>query len=227
MARARQTELAVLGVLSVQPMTGYAVREAIRDVLGHFWSESFGQIYPTLANLHREGILERSDGERSGSSIYALSATGQERLMTLLRQPDKPLPPRNGFMLRLFFGHTLGPDACRALIQQAKAEAQQQLHAYQGIRAELATEDQYAEHRPYWLLTVSAGEHNARATIAWADESLATLSDTLNPPDDLGSGLGTSAVVEGRSVDSPGAADSSQDIRCAKSGGHTEDLEDR
>jgi DNA-binding PadR family transcriptional regulator len=156
-------------------MTGYAVREAIRDVLGHFWSESFGQIYPTLANLHREGILERSDGERAGSSTYALSPTGQERLMSLLRQPDKPPPPRNGLMLRLFFGHALGPDPCRALIQQAKADAQQQLQAYQGIRAELAAEDQYAVHRPYWLLTVSAGEHNARAAIAWADESLTML----------------------------------------------------
>jgi DNA-binding PadR family transcriptional regulator len=27
-------------------MTGYAVREEIRQVLGHFWSESYGQIYP-------------------------------------------------------------------------------------------------------------------------------------------------------------------------------------
>jgi len=26
----------VLGALSVEPMTGYALREAIRDVLGHF-----------------------------------------------------------------------------------------------------------------------------------------------------------------------------------------------
>jgi DNA-binding PadR family transcriptional regulator len=49
MPRSSQTETAVLGALSVMPMTGYALREAIRDVLGHFWSESFGQIYPTLA----------------------------------------------------------------------------------------------------------------------------------------------------------------------------------
>lgn len=67
MGRAKQTELAVLGALSVRPMTGYAVRAVIRDVLGHFWSESFGQIYPTLADLHRDGHLERRDGDRPGS----------------------------------------------------------------------------------------------------------------------------------------------------------------
>jgi hypothetical protein len=35
--------------------------------------------------------------------------------------------------------------------------------------------------QPYWLLTISAGEHAARATIVWADEALASL-------DRLGSG---------------------------------------
>jgi hypothetical protein len=40
------------------------------------------------------------------------------------------------------------------------------------LRAEIATEEQYAQDAPYWLLTVSAGEHTARAAIAWAEESL-------------------------------------------------------
>ena len=57
-ARPSQTEMAVLGALSVQPMTAYAMREAIRDVLGHFWSESFGQIYPTLKRLAGEALIE-------------------------------------------------------------------------------------------------------------------------------------------------------------------------
>ena len=179
MARVSQTELAVLGVLSVQPMTGYAVRDAIRDVLGHFWSESFGQIYPTLTRLHRAGLLERHEGARPGSSTYALTSAGHQRLTTLLGQPERPTPPRNGLMLRLFFGRTIGPEACAALVREAKTHAEQQLLDYREIRAELAGEDQYAEHRPYWLLTVSAGEHTAHASIAWADETLASLRDEL------------------------------------------------
>jgi hypothetical protein len=59
------------------------LREAIRDVLGHFWRESFGQIYPALAGLERKGFVQRS-----GSA-------------------------RNGLLLRLFFGRTLGVEACR------------------------------------------------------------------------------------------------------------------
>ena len=73
MARGRQTELAILGALSVAPMTGYAVREEIRQVLGHFWSESYGQIYPTLAELQRNGLIEAQQGTRPGSSTYTLT----------------------------------------------------------------------------------------------------------------------------------------------------------
>jgi hypothetical protein len=32
-----------------------------------------------------------------------------------------------------------------------------------------------AGDRPYFLLTISAGEHSASAALAWADESLALL----------------------------------------------------
>jgi len=175
MARGRQTELAILGALSVAPMTGYAVREEIRQVLGHFWSESYGQIYPTLAELQRNGLIEAQQGTRPGSSTYTLTSAGHRRLADLLRQPQQPAPPRNPLMLRLFFGHTLGAGACRALLQQAKSDAEQRLTQFAAIRAELAT-DPHTEHHPYWLLTISAGEHTARAAVAWADESLAALS---------------------------------------------------
>jgi DNA-binding PadR family transcriptional regulator len=177
----RQTELAVLGVLGVRSMTGYAVREAIRDVLGHFWSESYGQIYPTLGALADDGLVARTAGERPGSTLYQLTPAGRERLLDLLAQPGQPTPPRNGLMLRLFFGRMLGADACRELVEQARARAVEQLRAYAAIRDEMLAEDEYADHRPFWLLTVSAGEHAARAAIAWADETLAAL-DTIDRP---------------------------------------------
>ena len=67
MPRATQTDLAVLAALSVEPMTGYALREAILEHLGAFWSESFGHIYPALARLREGGLVEAVDGDRTGS----------------------------------------------------------------------------------------------------------------------------------------------------------------
>jgi len=179
-ARASQTETAVLGALSVMPMTGYALREAIRDVLGHFWSERFGQIYPALAELERQGRVRRTGSGRTGASTFAITPSGQARLKELLGGPIQQVPPRNGLMLRLFFGRQLGPQACRSLVLAARAEAQMRLAQLEAIRHE-PPEEETAEDRPYWLLTVSAGEHAARAAIDWADEALAALDQLERP----------------------------------------------
>ncbi len=81
-------------------------------------------------------------------------------------------------MLRLFFGRQLGSEACRSLVLEARADAEQRLAQYEAIRHELELDDSHAEDRPFWLLTVSAGEHTARAASAWADEALAALDKT-------------------------------------------------
>ncbi|MGC4893816.1 PadR family transcriptional regulator [Micromonospora sp. DT31] len=181
MARSSQTDMAVLGALSIEPMTGYALREAIRDVLGHFWNESFGQIYPALAALERLGFVERSGSTKAGSSTFAITASGTRHLRELLAQPVQAVPARNGLLLRLFFGRTLGVEACRALVTAAEADAQQRLLQFDDLAVQIAGEPQHAEDAPFWQLTISAGRHSARATIAWAQECLTAL-DNIDPP---------------------------------------------
>lgn len=173
MSRGNQTDLAVLAVLSVGPLTGYAVREAVTTHLGAFWSESFGQIYPALARLRDAGLVETDAGERGGSSIHRLTAAGRARLVELMREEPVATPPRNGLLLRLFFGDALGPEACRALVAESRAGAEARLAALAAARRE--AEDDDPAHRPYRLMTISAGEHAARAALAWADETLAAL----------------------------------------------------
>ncbi len=175
MARTTQTELAVLGGLSVMPMTGYALRAAIKEVLGHFWSESFGQIYPTLGALTAQRLVERREGGRPGAYVFSLTDAGRARLRELLAGPPQSAPPRSGVRRRLFFGKPLGMEGCRALLLDAKADAEARLHMFAGLRQEVAHDEDVANDRTFILLTISAGEHSARAALAWAEESLAVL----------------------------------------------------
>lgn len=180
--RTNQTEIAVLGGLAIEPMSGYALRQAIRDVLGHFWSESFGQIYPALARLQRAGHVTRRGTGRPGVSRYAITPSGRTRLVELLGQPIQSVPPRNGLLLRLFFGRQLGNAACRVLIEGAKREAERRLADLAAVRRELEANRDRDADRPYFLLTVSAGEHATRATIAWAEGALADLEAMERSP---------------------------------------------
>lgn len=176
MPRSDQTETAILGALSISPMTGYAVREEIRETLGHFWSESFGQIYPALAQLEGAGLISPQEGGSGRSRKYELTAAGIARLRGLLAEPPQPPKPRNGLLLRLFFGAQLGPEACRQLVREARRQAEDRLAQMEAARVALASDPNLAQDAPYILLTIAAGEHSARATVAWADEALDELA---------------------------------------------------
>lgn len=163
-----QTELAVLGALSIAPMSGYRVRAEILATVGHFWAESFGQIYPSLARLEAGGLVSRDD-----NSLYVLTDAGRLRLKELLREAPESAPPRNGALLRLFFGRELGADGCLELLDRMEQEVAVKMHALAEIRSELDPSD---PDERFALITVSAGEHNGRATLAWIAESRASLA---------------------------------------------------
>ncbi|MGH9601902.1 MAG: PadR family transcriptional regulator, partial [Terriglobales bacterium] len=45
------TRFALLGLLSLGPQSGYDLKKRMEQSIAHFWSESYGQIYPTLRRL--------------------------------------------------------------------------------------------------------------------------------------------------------------------------------
>jgi hypothetical protein len=100
----------------------------------------------------------------------------------LLGQPIQSAPPRNGLLLRLFFGRQLGTKTCRALIEGAKHEAEHRLAELAAVRRELEGDRDRDADRSYFLLTVSAGEHAAQATMAWAEGALADLEAIERSP---------------------------------------------
>jgi len=167
--------MAILGVLSVEPSSGYDIRQSIATTLGHFWHESFGQIYPTLAKLDAEGLVRRvdADGRRT---VYEITPNGNAQLERMLLEPIEPITPRNGTLLRLFFGRILGPERCVEIVERARASAIAQLAEFEMLERQL--ESDYSDHTdlPYWLITLRSGQIAAEATIRWATEASAGLA---------------------------------------------------
>lgn len=162
-----QTDLAVLGALSLAPMSGYRVRQEIVGTLGHFWTESFGQIYPALARLEARGDVGRDDAGR-----FTLTPAGRDRLRALLQTSPELGPPRNGLLLRLFFGREAGRRTCLDLLAETEQEVTRRLAGLADVRATLDPAD---PDERYALLTLSAGEHQGRATLAWIAETRTAL----------------------------------------------------
>jgi hypothetical protein len=111
---------------------------------------------------------------RDEDKRFVLPDSGRARLRTLLAEPIEAVPPRNGLLLRLFFGRMLGRDVCIELLEQALASAEQSLETLSQIRAQVETETGSPD-QAYFLVTIGAGEAGARAQIQWATESIALL----------------------------------------------------
>ena len=92
---------ALLGLITEEPRTGYALRKVFETTpLGNY-SSSPGSIYPALATLERQGLVE-TRGEGRGKGLFHLTPAGRDAFGAWLRAPvsGKDL---NQAMLRFAF----------------------------------------------------------------------------------------------------------------------------
>ncbi len=74
-ARRGDVRAAVLALLAEEPMNGYQIIQQIADRSGGLWRASPGSVYPALAQLEDEGLVERAaDGH---GRAYALTERGR------------------------------------------------------------------------------------------------------------------------------------------------------
>lgn len=179
-ASAARTPFAILGVLSVRPMSGAEIRTWLEERIGNFWRESSGQLYPTLAALKEEGAVEEVHSTPTGrpgrpTKVYAITALGRSRLEAWLAEPAADPPRRNELLLKLFFLSD-APDVVAHLLEDSRAEHRQRLARYEAIEEEL---DAYAVTHPNeaarFRATVRYGVAVSSAILEWADEAEALL----------------------------------------------------
>ncbi len=157
-------------------MSGYDIRREVATSIGYYWSESFGQIYPALRDLAAQGFIKRRAGTGPRErQVYEITAQGRKALREWRADPPRPGPQRNELLLKLFFGAPGRVDNEVAWLEQRRSEESSRLRAFQGIRRQLLEEQRDHPSLPFWLATLSYGEHHSRAVLRWTRETLATL----------------------------------------------------
>ena len=108
MARINRTRYAILGMLSLGPMSGYDMKKRFDESIAHFWNENYSGIYPMLRRLEEEELVEKRT-ERTAKNpernVYTLNEKGREELDRWLLLPAERPTLRIELLLKLFFGH--------------------------------------------------------------------------------------------------------------------------
>lgn len=192
-----RTRYAVLGALTVEPMSGYDLKRFFEQGVSFFWTESYGQIYPILKQLKIEGLVvdagEKTEAAtRTGvpahprRAVYTVTPAGREALARWLAEPAEPQGGRRlEILLKLFFARQGGDraaESARRLVADFRANHAALLATYTATEARLRAEHAAHPDLPFWLLTLSYGEHVSRALVAWCDAAGRTLAAPPTPP---------------------------------------------
>jgi PadR family transcriptional regulator AphA len=181
----KQTAYVILGILAIHPyQSGYEIRKTIQQSVGFFWGESYGQLYPTLKRLAGEGLIEpSSSGARSGTKSskgrqeYSITAAGQACLREWVAVPWRDDPPRDEFLLKLFFGAEGAPAVSVAHIRRFQERTRTMLATLVELEALGSARSSHYPGFRFWMMTLQFGVAQLRSGLEWSEQALAMLAD--------------------------------------------------
>ena len=161
----------VLGLLSHGPRSGYDIKAAVDRSTRFFWAASYGQIYPELRRLEREGLIEGEDAPRGGRGrrIYSLTKAGREALAEWLLGRTVTIELRDESLLRLFFADALPRDEALQLLEGRKKGHEEYLEVLREIEARPGEDPPFVDLVLRW--GIEFNEWGAR----WCEEQLERL----------------------------------------------------
>ncbi|MFF2447368.1 PadR family transcriptional regulator [Neobacillus sp. NPDC058068] len=174
------TTYAILGILTTECKSGYAIKQLIDRSLNHFWKISYGQIYPTLKIIVEDGLAEVHISSQKGKpdrNEYFLTSKGIETLKNWLEGPIDQIPiERNEILLKLFFGRYQSKESTVFLIENYKQKLDARYQTYESIAQAISKYNDNGEDSLYWLFTLDYGKRVTKAAIDWCTFTLGQIS---------------------------------------------------
>ena len=100
--------IALLGLLAVEPASGYDLKRAIDRSTYFIWNATGPQIYNTLHKLREEGYVTSKSQAQTGKpdkQIHTITPKGQAALQDYVSEPVRASVTRDEVLLRIFFGN--------------------------------------------------------------------------------------------------------------------------
>lgn len=171
---------AILGFLSIKPMTGYDLKKVFDRSIRHFWPANQSQIYRTLAELRSDGLVEQEVIEREDRldmKIYNITDTGRQELNRWLSTPLPEQDYREAFLIQVYFGAKLTDLEMISLInheiknlKEAQAQYAAMLDMYREIMKQNPTRELF-----FSVIPLEYGITSNQSALDWLTQVVARI----------------------------------------------------
>lgn len=158
----------ILGLLCGRPLSGYDLTREFDLTLAHVWSASHSQIYPELARLAADGLIEQVGSGPRGRKVYAATEAGRAEVLAWLRGEDPSRELRVEALLQGFFWWLLPRDEALGVLERERAAHEKALAGYVALAESSIPFDASAELRAQRVM-LEAGIRYERGLIEWAE----------------------------------------------------------
>ena len=177
MPKQNLTQYTVLGLLNLEPRTGYDIKQFVETTMSHFWNESYRWVYTTLEQLETDGMAtaraeDRGERERV---VYRITKKGQKALEGWLAQPPAPLKVRDELLLKLLLNQMAPARAGAKHITGHQERMLQRHEELSEFERELPNMDLGALKRDNVALTLDLSRRVTAAHLKWCEETLKQL----------------------------------------------------
>jgi len=114
--------------------------------------------------------------QKKRRQAYSLTDAGRVCLREWLAAPFQNDPPRNEFLLKLFFGHEAERGVTIAHVRELQQRNQRMLATLEGIEKMARAQQSQNPNMPYWMLTLGLGLAMTRAALDWGESALSQLA---------------------------------------------------
>lgn len=100
------TSFLLLGMVALEPQSGYDIKQMADGSTRHFWQISYGQIYPQLKDLEAAGMVAASEAAHGSRqrNLHSLTPGGKQALSGWISDSSvAPVELRDEMLLKLFF----------------------------------------------------------------------------------------------------------------------------
>jgi DNA-binding PadR family transcriptional regulator len=116
---------ALLGVLAARPMSGYELSRFFDSSTGWVWTAPHSQIYPALAKMQAEGLVESEiqvRGSKLERKVYSITPRGHEELAGWIGTPHPTAGSRDPLLTQALLFDMIDPERAAEVLEAYIAE---------------------------------------------------------------------------------------------------------